>query len=133
MRAFGVAAERGAFIAQFAGSDRFVVDYLGEEVLQAQTVEIQDFLLRTSILERLSGSLCDAILGHKGSSQCDSQVTLEALERANLFVVPLDRERRWYRYHQLLADVLRARLPSAQTSSRVCIAAHTPGWNVLDT
>jgi hypothetical protein len=81
LRDFGVAAERGAFIAKFAGSDRLVVDYLGEEVLQAQTVEIQDFLLRTSILERLSGPLCDAVLGHEGSSQRNSQATLDRLLR----------------------------------------------------
>jgi len=94
-----------AFIAGFAGGDRFVVDYLVEEVLQRQTDEIRSFLLETSILERLTGALCDAVTCRE-----DGQATLEGLERRNLFVIPLDGTRRWYRYHHLFADVLRARL-----------------------
>ncbi|GAA1646519.1 LuxR C-terminal-related transcriptional regulator [Georgenia ruanii] len=93
------------FIAGFGGDDRYVVDYLAEEVLQRQPDDVRDFLLRTSVLSRLSGPLCDAVTGRAGGA-----ATLEALERANLFLVPLDDRRRWYRYHHLFADVLHARL-----------------------
>lgn len=93
------------FIKSFTGSHHFVVDYLIEEVLEQQTPTIQTFLLQTAILDRLSGPLCDALTGQE-----NGQVTLEALEHANLFVVPLDAERRWYRYHHLFADLLRRRL-----------------------
>jgi LuxR family maltose regulon positive regulatory protein len=98
-----------AFIAGFAGDDRYIVDYLGEEVVQRQPEEIQSFLLRTSILARLNGSLCDAVTGQDGGA-----AMLEALDRANLFLVPLDDRRRWYRYHHLFADVLQARLLDEQ-------------------
>ncbi|HXV32835.1 MAG TPA: LuxR C-terminal-related transcriptional regulator [Gaiellaceae bacterium] len=93
------------FIREFAGSHRFVLDYLAEEVLDQQPPRVRTFLARTSILERLSGGLCDAVTGLG-----DGQQLLEALENANLFTEPLDDERRWFRYHQLFADVLRARL-----------------------
>jgi len=93
------------FIDGFAGNDRFIVDYLVEEVLQHQPAPVRDFLLRTSVLDRLTGALCDAVTG--GDDGAD---TLAALERANLFLVPLDDRREWYRYHHLFADVLRARL-----------------------
>ncbi|HEX2808761.1 MAG TPA: hypothetical protein VHN80_21570, partial [Kineosporiaceae bacterium] len=93
------------FIAGFAGDDRYIVDYLVEEVLRRQPDDVRTFLLRTSILERLSGSLCDAVTAQSGG-----KATLEALDRANLFVIPLDDNRRWYRYHHLFADVLRAHL-----------------------
>jgi len=93
------------FIKSFTGSHRYVLDYLIEEVLEQQTEEIQNFLLQTSILERLNGSLCDALTGGNNSQQ-----VLETLDRANLFIVPLDEERRWYRYHHLFADLLRQRL-----------------------
>jgi len=93
------------FIQGFTGSNRFVIDYLAEEVLQRQPDHVREFLLRTAILERLSGPLCDAVTGQTGSSE-----VLESLERDNLFVVPLDDRRHWYRYHHLFADVLRARL-----------------------
>lgn len=93
------------FIAGFGGDDRYVVDYLLEEVLQQQGETVRAFLLRTSILTRLEGSLCDAVTG-----QGDGAATLAALERVNLFLVPLDDRRRWYRYHHLFADVLHARL-----------------------
>ena len=93
------------FIAGFAGDDRYVVDYLVEEVLQRQPDRVQAFLLQTSILGRLSGSLCDAVTGQGGG-----KAMLEALDRGNLFLVPLDDRRRWYRYHHLFADVLHARL-----------------------
>jgi LuxR family maltose regulon positive regulatory protein len=96
-----------SFIQSFTGSHRFVLDYLLEEVLHRQPDEVQAFLLRTSILERLCAPLCDAVLG---DSIVSGQKTLEYLERANLFIVPLDNERRWYRYHHLFADLLRQRL-----------------------
>ncbi len=95
------------FIRSFTGSHHFVLDYLIEEVLQQQSESIQIFLLRTSILDRLCGPLCDAVLGSPSAS---GQETLEYLEHANLFIVPLDNERRWYRYHHLFAELLRLRL-----------------------
>lgn len=97
------------FIEGFAGDDRYVVDYLVEEVLDRQPAEVRDFLLGTAILERLAGALVDAVVG-----TTDGGAMLEALERRNLFVVPLDDQRRWYRYHHLFADVLRAHLLSEQ-------------------
>lgn len=93
------------FIDSFTGDDRFVVDYLVEEVLERQPEEIRRFLLETSVLSRLTGPLCDAVTGGDAG-----RATLERLDRANLFVVPLDDRRRWYRYHHLFADMLRARL-----------------------
>src|SRR5207302_74077 len=97
------------FIDGFAGDDRYVVDYLAEEVLQRQSERVQAFLLQTSILDRLSGSLCDAVTGQGGG-----KAMLEALDRGNLFLVPLDDRRQWYRYHHLFADVLHARLQDEQ-------------------
>jgi LuxR family transcriptional regulator, maltose regulon positive regulatory protein len=94
-----------AFIVGFAGDDRYIVDYLVEEVLGRQSAEVRDFLLQTSVLGRLSGPLCDAVTGRSGGKSA-----LEALERGNLFLVPLDDRRQWYRYHHLFADVLRAHL-----------------------
>jgi LuxR family transcriptional regulator, maltose regulon positive regulatory protein len=96
-----------SFIRSFTGTHHFVLDYLLEEVLQQQPAPIQAFLLHTSILDRLCGPLCDAVLHDPAAA---GQATLEYLERANLFVVPLDSERRWYRYHHLFADLLRQRL-----------------------
>lgn len=109
------------FIKSFTGSHRFVLDYLVEEVLQQQPESVQTFLLRTSILDRMCGPLCDAVL-HKGAGQHAAssdagQATLEYLERANLFIVPLDAERRWYRYHHLFADLLRQRLHQSTVPS----------------
>lgn len=100
------------FIAGFAGDDRFVVDFLVEEVLQRQPDDVQAFLLQTSILGRLTGGLCDAVTGQSGG-----RAMLEALDRGNLFVVSLDAQRRWYRYHHLFADVLRARLHDEQAGA----------------
>jgi LuxR family maltose regulon positive regulatory protein len=93
------------FVNSFTGSDRYIQDYLADEVLQRRPKGTRDFLLQTSILNRLSGPLCDAVTGQK-----NGQAILEALEAANLFIVPLDNERRWYRYHPLFADLLRQRL-----------------------
>jgi LuxR family maltose regulon positive regulatory protein len=98
-----------SFIATFTGSNRYVADYLVEEVLLQQSEDVQRFLSHTCLLDRLSGPLCDAIQGSEGS-----QTMLEALERANLFVVSLDDERGWYRYHHLFADVLRKLLRQTQ-------------------
>ncbi len=98
------------FIAGFTGNDRYIVDYLVEEVLARQPDEIRSFLLRTSILDQLSGPLCDAVTGCAGG-----KAMLERLERANLLVIPLDDRRQWYRYHHLFADVLRAHLEEEQT------------------
>jgi ATP/maltotriose-dependent transcriptional regulator MalT len=93
------------FVATFSGSHRYVLDYLAEEVLDRQPEPLRRFLLQTSVLERLSGPLCDAVTGRAGSQQL-----LEQVEAANLFLVPLDEVRGWWRYHQLFADLLQARL-----------------------
>ncbi|EJL26168.1 LuxR C-terminal-related transcriptional regulator [Brevibacillus sp. BC25] len=98
------------FLQSFSGSHHFILDYLIEEVLTQQSASIQAFLLHTSILDRLSGPLCDAVFGQSDICSGSGQETLEFLERANLFIVPLDSERRWYRYHHLFADLLRQRL-----------------------
>jgi LuxR family maltose regulon positive regulatory protein len=98
-------ANPAGFVAAFAGSNRYVLDYLTEEVLARQPEPVMAFLLETSVLDRLSGPLCDAVCARTGSQQL-----LEALERANLFLVPLDEVRGWWRYHHLFADLLRARL-----------------------
>jgi LuxR family maltose regulon positive regulatory protein len=120
------------FIAGFSGTNRYILDYLLEEVLASQPPEIQRFLLHTSILERLTAPLCDAVIGGQGSGESgnqgiresstlpdspipDTEISaaqsiLEYLERANLFLVPLDHERIWYRYHHLFADLLRTQL-----------------------
>jgi LuxR family maltose regulon positive regulatory protein len=98
-----------SFTKSFTGSHRYVLDYLIEEVLEQQSESVQTFLLQTAILERLTGSLCDALTG-----QDNGQAILEMLDRANLFIVPLDNERRWYRYHHLFADLLRQRLNQIQ-------------------
>jgi LuxR family maltose regulon positive regulatory protein len=98
-------------IKSFTGSHRFVLDYLIEEVLDQQSESVQMFLLQTAILNRLTGSLCDALTG-----QQNGQATLEMLEHANLFIVPMDEERRWYRYHHLFAELLQRRLNIANPS-----------------
>ena len=97
------------FVAAFTGSHRYVLDFLAEEVLEHQGEQARTFLLETSVLERLSGPLCDAVTGRPGS-----QALLEEAERAGLFVVPLDEVRGWWRYHHLFADLLRARLQAEQ-------------------
>ena len=96
-----------------------------EEVLQQQSEGIQTFLLRTSILDRLCGPLCDAVLGSPAAS---GQETLEYLERANLFIVPLDNERRWYRYHHLFADVLRMHLMAEQPDQVSALHRRASEW-----
>jgi LuxR family maltose regulon positive regulatory protein len=103
-----------SFITSFTGSHHFVLDYLLEEVLGQQPESVQTFLLRTSILDRFCGPLCDAVVLEPSGS---GQATLEYLEHANLFIVPLDNERRWYRYHQLFAELLQQRLQQSTASS----------------
>ncbi|TAH48194.1 MAG: LuxR family transcriptional regulator [Chloroflexota bacterium] len=103
------------FIQSFTGSHRFVLDYLLEQVLQQQPQEIQNFLLSTSILERLCGPLCDAVLRAPAGT---GSATLANLERANLFIFPLDDERQWYRYHHLFAELLRQRLHTSSDASK---------------
>ena len=93
------------FVSAFTGSNRFVIDYLIEEVLERAPLHVREFLCQTAILDRLSGPLCDAVTG-----DADGVEMLATLERANLFVVPLDDQRQWYRYHHLFADVLKVRL-----------------------
>jgi LuxR family maltose regulon positive regulatory protein len=112
------------FIAAFAGTDRHVFDYLAEEVLDRQSNDTRSFLLETSILDRLSGPLCDAVTGQGGG-----QAKLEELERMNLLVVPLGDERHWYRYHHLFSDFLRQRL--RQESPKLVLELHrqASGWH----
>jgi len=109
----GYGDDHATFIDSFTGSHRFVMDYLVEEVLAQQPANVQTFLLRTSILERMCAALCEAVVGTDAG---DGQATLGWLERANLFLVPLDSERRWYRYHHLFADLLRQRLAASLTA-----------------
>jgi LuxR family transcriptional regulator, maltose regulon positive regulatory protein len=101
--------DAAGFVAAFSGSHRFVLDYLADEVLDGQPGQVRAFLLETSVLERLSGELCDAVTGRSGS-----QAMLHHVERAGLFLVPLDEVRGWWRYHHLFADLLRARLQAEQ-------------------
>ncbi len=102
--ASGGSADIHRFVAAFSGSHRFVLDYLVEEVLDRQPDDVRAFLLDTCVLDQLTGGLCDALTG-----RADGRAMLEALDRANLFVVPLDDDRQWYRYHHLFADALRVR------------------------
>ncbi|MDJ0349573.1 LuxR C-terminal-related transcriptional regulator [Cryobacterium sp. PH29-G1] len=111
------------FIAEFSGDDRYIVDYLLEEVLQRQSAAVQTFLLHTSILGRLTGPLCDAVTGQTGGG-----ARLRELERANLFLVALDDHRQWYRYHHLFADVLRARLLDEQPERMPELHARASEW-----
>jgi LuxR family maltose regulon positive regulatory protein len=116
---------RRRFVSTFTGSQRYILDYLVEEVLHRQPETTQAFLLQTSILARLSGPLCDAVTGG-----ADGQAMLEELERANLFLIPLDEERRWYRYHQLFAEVLHHRLQQAEPDHLVVLHRKAATWSV---
>jgi LuxR family transcriptional regulator, maltose regulon positive regulatory protein len=111
------------FVAAFSGSHRYVLDYLAGEVLEGQTGRVREFLLETSVLERLSGRLCDAVTG-----RTDSQAMLEQLERANLFLVPLDEVRGWWRYHHLFADLLRTRLRQEQPGRVAALHRNAAAW-----
>jgi ATP/maltotriose-dependent transcriptional regulator MalT len=117
-------ADPAGFVAAFGGSHRFVLDYLADEVLDGQPGEVRAFLLETSVLERLTGELCDAVTGRSGG-----QAMLEQVERAGLFVVPLDEVRGWWRYHHLFADLLRARLQAEQPGRVVGLHRAAAAWS----
>ena len=112
------------FVAAFSGSHRYVLDYLTDEVLEGQPGQVREFLLETSVLERLSGGLCDAVTGRTGG-----QAMLERVERANLFLVPLDEVRGWWRYHHLFADLLRARLQAEQPGRVQALHRAAAAWS----
>jgi LuxR family transcriptional regulator, maltose regulon positive regulatory protein len=117
------AQQISTFVHAFTGSDRFVLDYLGEEVLAHQPADAQSFLLQTSILDRLTGPLCDVVTGRH-----DSAAVLEALDRANLFIVPLDNERHWYRYHRLFTDLLQRRLIQTRSTEVKDLHCRASAW-----
>jgi LuxR family transcriptional regulator, maltose regulon positive regulatory protein len=112
------------FVAAFSGGDRHVADYLVAEVLERQPEELRAFLLQTSVLERLSGPLCDAVLETRGSA-----ARLRQLERSSLFVVPLDDRRQWYRYHQLFADLLRLQLGAREPELVPVLHRRAAAWH----
>jgi LuxR family transcriptional regulator, maltose regulon positive regulatory protein len=116
-------ADAAGFVAAFSGSHRFVLDYLADEVLDDQPGEVRAFLLETSVLEHLTGELCDAVTG-----RADGQAMLEQIERAGLFLVPLDEVRGWWRYHHLFADLLRARLQAEQPGRAVALHRAAAAW-----
>ena len=116
-------ADVAGFVAAFSGTYRYVLDYLTDEVLEGQTGQVREFLLETSVLDRLSGGLCDAVTGRSGG-----QVMLERVERANLFLVPLDEVRGWWRYHHLFADLLRARLQQQQPGRVAGLHQNAAAW-----
>jgi LuxR family transcriptional regulator, maltose regulon positive regulatory protein len=116
-------ADPAGFVAAFSGTHRYVLDYLAEEVLEGQSEQVREFLLQTSVLERLSAGLCDAVTG-----RADGQAMLEQVERANLFLVPLDEVRGWWRYHQLFADLLRARLQQQRPSQVPALHRAAATW-----
>jgi LuxR family maltose regulon positive regulatory protein len=111
------------FVRAFAGDNRYIVDYLVEEVLSRQPEDVRRFLLQTCILDRLSGPLCDAVTGEVGGS-----ALLEALERGNLFVTPLDERRHWFRYHHLFADVLYAHALKEQPAHLPALHRRASAW-----
>ena len=115
--------DAAAFVAAFTGSHRYVLDYLAEEVLEQQDEQLRAFLLETSVLDRLSGPLCDAITGREGS-----QALLEEAERSGLFLIPLDEVRGWWRYHHLFADLLRARLQAEQPGRVPKLHRNAAAW-----
>src|SRR5580692_2693799 len=117
-------ADPAGFVAAFSGSHRYVLDYLAGEVLDRQPEEVRALLLQTSVLERLSGGLCDAATGLTGG-----QVMLEQVERANLFLVPLDEVRGWWRYHHLFADLLRARLQQQYPDRLGALHRNAAAWS----
>ena len=117
-------ADASSRVSDFAATHRHVLDYVVEELLAGLPPETQGFLLRTSILERLCGSLCEAVTGEP-----EGQARLEELERANLMVVPLDDERRWYRYHALFGEILRARLGALHAGEVADLHARASAWH----
>jgi LuxR family maltose regulon positive regulatory protein len=117
------AEDTARFVQAFTGSNRYILDYLLEEVLTRQPLDVQTFLQQTSILDRLNGPLCDAVC-----DLSDSRERLEALDRANLFIVPLDDRREWYRYHRLFADLLRRSLQRAQPDALPHLHSRASAW-----
>jgi LuxR family maltose regulon positive regulatory protein len=116
-------SDAAGFVAAFAGSHRYVLDFLAEEVLEQQNEQVRSFLLETSVLERLSGALCAAVTGRPGC-----QALLEQVERAGLFLVPLDEVRGWWRYHHLFADLLRARLQAEHPARAAELHRNAAAW-----
>jgi LuxR family maltose regulon positive regulatory protein len=116
-------ADPAGFVEAFSGSHRYVLDYLGQEVLDRQEAGLRGFLLETSVLERLNGALCDAVTGRTGS-----QAVLEEIERSGLFLVPLDEVRGWWRYHHLFADLLRARLRRERPGQVTALHRNAAAW-----
>ncbi len=112
-----------SFIRSFSGENRFILDFLFDEVFQRQAIELQNFLLQTSVLERLYGPLCDAVTQRK-----DSQSLLETLERSNLFLIALDEDKKWYRYHHLFADLLKSRLKQTAPQSSALLHQRASAW-----
>jgi LuxR family maltose regulon positive regulatory protein len=115
--------DAAGFVAAFSGSHRYILDYLAGEVLDRQPQHMRRFLLETSVLERLSGQLCDAVTGRAGG-----QAMLEAIERAGLFLAPLDEVRGWWRYHRLFADLLQARLQQEQPGRLAALHGAAGAW-----
>src|SRR5215472_3338797 len=115
--------DAAGFVTAFSGSHRFVLDYLADEVLDGQPGQVRAFLLETSVLDRLSGELCDAVTGRTGS-----QAMLQDIERAGLFLVPLDEVRGWWRYHHLFADLLRSRLQAEQPDRVQALHRAAAAW-----
>jgi len=112
------------FVKGFTGSHRYVLEYLTEEVLDRQPEETRSFLLKTSVLERLTGSLCDAVTGRS-----DGHEMLERLERQNLFLIALDDERQWYRFHHLFRDLLRAQLQRSEPGAEAELHRRAAAWS----
>ena len=111
------------FVQSFTGSSRFVLDYLIEEVFDRQAPDIKEFLLSTSVLEQLAGPLCNAVTQRE-----DGQIFLETLEQANLFIIPLDQSRGWYRYHRLFAELLRNRLRTSRPADEALLHGRASRW-----
>ncbi|MEJ2557089.1 MAG: LuxR C-terminal-related transcriptional regulator, partial [Anaerolineae bacterium] len=118
-----LASERQAFVDIFAGDDQYIIDYLVEEVIDRQTPDVQSFLMQTAILERFNADLCDAVTGRN-----DSRAMLNFLAKANLFIIPLDHKRQWYRYHHLFADLLRYRLKETAPNQIPALHQRASQW-----
>ncbi|MGH7493631.1 MAG: hypothetical protein ACREOO_14735 [bacterium] len=140
---YWASGSRAACVQAFTGDDRYILDYLVEEVFQRQPEPVQNFLLQTSILNRLCGDLCDAVLTadfgariaeadpvlrNPPSEIRNAQATLEHLERANLFIIPLDNMRQWYRYHHLFAELLRFRLNRSHPETTGALHRRASTW-----
>jgi LuxR family maltose regulon positive regulatory protein len=123
MQGLGQRDQIARFVQSFSGSHRYIIDYLVDEVLGQQTPAVEEFLLLTPILERMVALLCNAVTGRE-----DSQAILDRLEAANLFLIPPDDERRWYRYHHLFADLLRQRLRRTIPDQVPNLHRRASGW-----